>query len=217
MSSNSSRDVGALIMMRAKALLAIAGLLMLVALNGCSSLKLGPDQQVTPISLELRQQYESALATMTKGDYQGALPNLLAVAAAMPERAGPHFNLGIAYYRSGQTDDAMAALRVAVGLNPEMAAAYNLIGILERQAGDFEASREAYEESISVDPEYANAELNLAILYDIYLRQPEQALLHYARFMDLSEGDDDTVAQWITDLKLRIKKQANEAADGETS
>ncbi|MBI1195911.1 MAG: tetratricopeptide repeat protein [Gammaproteobacteria bacterium] len=196
----------------------IALLISMTALSGCSSLTLEQARQPesAALSAETLQRYKRALAMMAKADYQHALPDLNAVIDIWPDRAGPRFNLGIAYYHLDRIDDAMASLQSAVKLDPDLAAAHNLIGILERQAGAFDASRKAYERAIKADSKYANAELNLAILYDIYLRRPEDALTHYDRFMALNDGHDDAVAQWVTDLKTRIKKQADKAADGRT-
>lgn len=187
-------------------------------LTGCSTMTIEQGDQaiVSAAMAEMQKRYQTALAAMAKGEYAKALTGLQTVAEAWPERAGPRFNLGVAFYHLGRDDEAKSSLQDAVGIDPELAAAYNLIGILDRRAGAFDASRKAYEQAIDTDPKYANAELNLAILYDIYLLQPKQALRHYDRFMALNGGEDDTVAQWVTDLKLRIKKQADKAADGRT-
>lgn len=204
---------------RSSGLVAVVLSLMLAALSGCSSLSFDLGQKPAPAAMapDLLGQYKAALAMMAKGDYQEALPNLKTAVAALPDRPGPHFNLGIAQYHTGNLKDAMASLQYTVDVDPEMAAAHNLMGIIKREAGEFDTARKSYEQALDADPDYANAELNLAILYDIYLRRPEQALLHYNRFMDLKDGHDDTVAQWVTDLKLRIKKVADKAADGKTS
>ncbi len=197
-----------------RSLYGLAFILLAVSIlqTGCSTLGHGQAPQNTlKLSDPLQQQYHSALKLMAAEKYLDAIPMLKAVAAARPDLASPYVNLGISYRNIGRLDDAMSSFEEAISRRPELAAAHNLIGILKRQAGDFEGARKAYEASIDAQSDYANAELNLGILHDIYLRNPQEALVHYQRYAKLTDAQDETVAQWVTDLQQRIKNQSAKA------
>ena len=57
---------------------------------------------------------------------------------------------------------------------------------------------------VQVDPNYANAYLNLGVLCELYLQQPERALQAYERYLELSPSPDARVNAWVSELKKRI-------------
>jgi tetratricopeptide (TPR) repeat protein len=69
--------------------------------------------------------------------------------------------------------------------------------------GQLGKAREAYEQAIALDPDYALALLNLGILYDVYLWDGRRALELYDRYLSLSQGGDDKVKKWASDLRNR--------------
>ena len=70
--------------------------------------------------------------------------------------------------------------------DPPGAGHFNRLGIAYRQAGRFADARAAYEQAIAADPALADAECNLAILFDLYLDDPEAALPHFERYQALT-------------------------------
>jgi len=144
-----------------------------------------------------------ALDLMRSGDYATAIPVLHTFIGNHPELAGPYINLGIAYQQSGDNKAALAALDKAVELNPDNATAYLQRGILLRERGDFDSALEAYDKALALQPDYALVHRNIGILYDLYLQQPEQALAHYRRYLELLAKPDKTVNNWVIDLQRR--------------
>ncbi len=69
--------------------------------------------------------------------------------------------------------------------------------------------------ALELQPDYADAHLNLGILLELYLQQPQAALEHYARYHQLEGDQDKRVNLWITDLKRRLsaRERGTEAAD----
>ncbi|MBI3367593.1 MAG: hypothetical protein HY021_03830, partial [Burkholderiales bacterium] len=90
---------------------------------------------------------------------------------------------------------------------PGTPAAANAEGIAQREAGRFAQARAAYERAIAIDARFAPAQLNLGILWDLYLHDSAKALAQYDAFQALM-GNDATVAKWIADLKNRKPPQA---------
>ena len=165
------------------------------------------------VNAESRQLYQQALAALRAGRYAEAERGLLAVVQREPTLAGPHANLGILYSHNGKPDKAIESLRQAIQLNPDRAAYYNELGMVYRREGKFDEARHSYSKAVEVDATYANAQLNLGILYDLYLHDPEKALQHYERYRELAPGEAAMVTKWIADLQQR--GHASESAKGE--
>ena len=138
----------------------------------------------------------------------------MALTQRAPELSGPHANLGVVYHRSGRTKEAIEALNRAIALNPRRAVYYNELGIIHRQEGKFDDARRAYRKALDTDPDYALAHLNIAILYDLYLQEPKQALPHYQRYQQLLPAEDKTVTKWIIELQRRTHSAESTPAKG---
>jgi len=167
-----------------------------------------------PVSPALQQAYDQALAHLRAGRDKEAEQALLALTLRAPELSGPHANLGVVYHRSGRTKEAIEALNRAIALNPRRAVYYNELGIINRQEGKFDDARRAYRKALDTDPDYALAHLNIAILYDLYLQEPKQALPHYQRYQQLLPAEDKTVTKWIIELQRRTHSAESTPAKG---
>jgi tetratricopeptide (TPR) repeat protein len=156
-----------------------------------------------PVRPELQQAYDQALAQMKAGHFKEAEQRLLALTRQAPELSGPYANLGLLYQRAGRNIEAIAALERAISITPKRAVYYNELGILYRREGKFDMAGKQYRKALDVDPDYAPAHLNVAILYDLYLQEPKEALPHYQRYQVLVPAEADTVKKWIIDLERR--------------
>lgn len=97
----------------------------------------------------------------------------------------------------------LAALQAAVDKTPGSAQLLNQLGIAQRQAGQFDAARKSYEAAIAADAKHLNAQLNLAILLDLYLGDVAAAQAQYQRCLELSPGDATQLNRWMAELKGR--------------
>ena len=165
-----------------------------------------------PVSPALQQAYDQALAHLKAGRDKEAEQGLLALVQRAPELSGPHANLGVLYRRGGRTKEAIEALDRAVRLNPRRAAYYNELGIIYRQEGKFDDARRQYLKAIEADADHAWANLNIAILYDLYLQDPKKALPHYQRYQQLLPQEDSMVTKWIIDLQRRTRPAPTKTA-----
>lgn len=167
-----------------------------IGISACSTLGQKPDF-TSP-------DYETARSLMENGQYQQAIPLLQSVNTSKPELAEPYINLGIALRANGQPDEALKALETAVKLDAGNPASHHQLGILYRQMGMFDESLAAYKKALKLDRKYALAHRNIGILYDLYLQQPDQALIHYKKYLELATEPDKQVSNWIIDLQRRI-------------
>lgn len=156
-----------------------------------------------PVSPQAQRAYDEARRAMRANRMADAERGFKAVSQAYPELGGPHANLGVIYRRAGKLPESIAELETAVLSNPKQPVFHNQLGISYREAGKFKQARESYEKAIDLDDKYAAAMLNLGILNDLYLAEPERALSLYERYLALTPGGDANVTKWIADLKNR--------------
>lgn len=149
--------------------------------------------------------FQEALALMKGRRHAEAQAAFLALTRDFPELSGPQTDLGILYAQARQHDLAIASLERAVKANPANAVAHNWLGTLHREKGDLLGAEQDYRRAIAARPDYAPAWLNLAILYDVALHRPREALATYQEYQRKFGQDDLIVAAWIRDLEARLQ------------
>lgn len=165
-----------------------------------------PEPVVLPEPIDLNlQSYEKALSALKTGDTALAVELLENVIAVAPNYQHIFTNLGLAYFKQENYDQAEQAFLLALESDTRNATAYNHLGIIKRIQGKFGQAKQSYEKAIAFDPDYANAYLNLGVLYDIYLQDLEMALRQYEKYQTLITKRNESVATWIIDIQRRIK------------
>jgi tetratricopeptide (TPR) repeat protein len=159
-----------------------------------------------PIPPEATQQFERALTLLGAGDLGPAEAEFKRLSQAYPDYSGPLTNLGIVYLKTGKLADAEKTLKAATQRGEPSAAAFNQLGIAYRRLGRFKEADEAYSQSIKIDPNYALAHLNLGVLCDMYLNQPQRALEAFERYLQLTPNPDARVPTWVKELQGRVGK-----------
>ena len=155
------------------------------------------------ISPEVQADFDAALLLLQQERYQQGIELLQRVTERAPGIAAAHIDLGIAYARAGQLEEAEASLLRALALNPRHPVAHNEMGMLCRRTGRFQAARGHYEAALAAYPDFHYARRNLAVLCDIYLGDLQCALDHYERYVE-SAPEDSEAAMWIADLRNRL-------------
>ncbi len=130
------------------------------------------------------------------------------LSVAYPQFAGPQVNLGLLYLRESRLPEAETALEAALERNPANVVAGNELGIVERKLGKFAEAEAAYQRTIAAEPNYAPAHLNLGVLYDLYLAQPQKALDEFQRYLEIA-GENKQVAGWVVELRKRVGAPAS--------
>lgn len=162
------------------------------------------DAPPSPLSIEQQVAFDRGVAALADGNGVVAVEVFSQLGQQLPKIAAMQANLGSAYMLQGNGEQAIAAYLRAVALQPGLAVAYVRLGVLFRRANRLQDAEKAYKAALAGEPDNRLAHLNLGILYDLYLRQPAQALQHYERFQTLSDSEDAEVALWIADLKQRL-------------
>ena len=160
-----------------------------------------------PIDAATQRAFDDALRLMRAGRNDEAERALRALAQTRAELGGVHANLGLIYRQAGKATESVAAFEQAVRVSPEQAVFHNQLGIAYRQQGQFKPAQVAYERAIALDASYAAAQLNLAILHDMYLGDSARALELYERYLALPTQKDAAVTKWVAELKNRKPEQ----------
>lgn len=159
-------------------------------------------------SRALRGDFAEALAHMDNQRWSQARQALQAIVATEPNLSTPWLNLGIVWVELNEPDQARAAFERALASNPLNVDAYNRLAALERREGQFSEAEKLYQDALAVWPHSVASHKNLGVLYDLYLGNWPQALLHYEAaqyIVEQTKGEPDRqLAGWIIDLQRRI-------------
>jgi tetratricopeptide (TPR) repeat protein len=164
--------------------------------------------QSVDASPEVRADYQTAVGMLEDQRYEAGIALLRGVIERAPDMAAAHINLGIAYERVDDLENAEASLREALELNPQHPVAWNELGLVQRAQGKLTEARKSYETALARFPDYHYAHRNLAILCDLYLGDAACALEHYEAYQRL-DPDDEEVGRWIVDLRNRAGREEN--------
>ncbi len=175
-----------------------------LALAGCASAPEAPPEEIHPPPVEAMAQFEAALKAMLAEDYATAEPMLESLVATWPDLSGPALNLGILYSATGRDPEAEAVFRGLIAEDAHNAVVWSELAIVLRRGGDFPGADEAYARALELQPDYARAWRNRGVLLDLYLQEPEEALMHYERYAELTGGSDQQVEKWIAELRMRL-------------
>ncbi len=158
-----------------------------------------------PVAIPPRaaQQYTQALQLMKSGRNSDAELEFKQLIAAYPQFAGPQLNLGLLYLHDSRLSEAEAAFKAALTLTPSNPVAGDELGIVERKLGKFSDAEAAYLRAITSEPNYAPAHLNLGVLYDLYMAEPQKALEQFERYIEIA-GENKQVAGWVVELRKRV-------------
>jgi tetratricopeptide (TPR) repeat protein len=156
-----------------------------------------------PVPAEANELFEQALELVRQGRPADAELVFKRLTESFPQLTGPELNLGLLYLQSSRLPEAEAAFKSALERNPENPVAGNELGIVERKLGKFAEAEAAYQRTIAAEPNYAPAYLNLGVLYDLYLAEPQKALEQFEHYLQLA-GENKQVSGWVIELRKRV-------------
>lgn len=148
--------------------------------------------------------FEQGIKALSQQDYSSARMIFMELISRYPGLAGPYMNLALIEYNLGNFADSQQLVDKVIEINQQMAQAYNLRAQLRLKQDKISAAREDYLQAISISPAYKTAHYNLALLYDIYLQDIEQAIRHYQVYLELEETADERTRDWLSHLKSTL-------------
>lgn len=161
-------------------------------------------QNPQKLSEQVDVNFRAAVLAMQQKNWDFAEATLKQLAEKNTKLSGIHLNLGIVYRNKGATEKAANEFNLAINTNMKNVDAYNQLAVLKREAGDFTTAETLYQKALGIWPFYPEGHKNIAILYDLYLGKPEQALPHYQAYQQLLSAPDKQVDSWIADVQRRL-------------
>jgi len=174
-----------------------------VAASNVAAAATAPQATAAPVPERAAAQYAEALQLMKDGKAVDAELEFKQLTLAYPEYAGPQLNLGLIYLQSARLAEAQSAFAAVLERNPGNSVAANELGITDRKLGQFKAAEASYLKALAAEPDYAAAHLNLGVLYDLYLGEPQKALEEFERYVAIA-GENKQVAGWVAELHKRV-------------
>lgn len=174
-----------------------------------------PYYQVAPkVSETVQVQFQAAVAAIEQKNWNTAETSLVSITNSNPNLSGAWLNLGVVYHVKGDLPKAKSALERAVKANSMNVDAYAYLALVEREQGDFSSAQNHLEKALSVWPFFADGHKNLAILFDLYMNQPEKALPHYLAYQQLlkernlspeaKQTETKQIDSWVADIQRRL-------------
>lgn len=157
----------------------------------------------TPVPPAAAQAFDAAVGHLLAGNTLSAEAAFKTLARDYPALPGPTVNLALVYRQLNYPADEEAMLAQAVKKWPQFAPGHHQQGLWLRRRGRFAEADAAYARAIAADPGYLAAHYDRAVLNDIYLQRPEQALIAYEQYQSLLPQPDPQIGRWIVDLRRR--------------
>ncbi|MBV8063858.1 MAG: tetratricopeptide repeat protein [Nevskia sp.] len=171
-----------------------------------------PAAAKAPDKGDAEQRFQQALQLMKGKKPQEARDAFAKLAQDFPQYAGPLNDLGVLQAQGKQRDQAIASFARAASVNAQDDFAWGWLGILYRENGDYGRSEQAYQKAIALKSGNPITHLNLGILYDAYLRRPQDALAQYREYQRIAGKDSKPiVAAWINELQDGLPQAAGKA------
>jgi|GEM_PF-1629240 len=113
-----------------------------------------------------------------------------------PNVAQSHFNLGIAYLKSGMYKEAIESLKQATKINPDDAKSHKTLGYVYMNLYMYEEAIGALKVVIKRDPDYAMSYYNLGFVYNVS-NDKDSALEQYEILKSLDSELADKIFKLI--------------------
>lgn len=148
-----------------------------------------------------RELYRTGITALYNDELSSARHIFTGFIRQHPDLAGAYSNLALIEYKQEKFEEAIKLTDKAISLNPDQAQAYHIRAQSYVKLGKIHEARADYTKAVELKPDYIQAQYNLALLYDIYLQDIENAIKHYELYMALNKKQDQATVDWISHLK----------------
>jgi len=150
-----------------------------------------------------RSTFVVASGLLRDGDLKGARTQFKKLTEKYQKLSGPWVKLGAIAEKREKYDEAANYYEKAIDVNENNVNAYIALGLLQRRQGQFTDAQNTYIKALNVWNDFPEAHLDLAILYDLYLNEPEAAQKHYEAYYFLTSERDEKVHKWLVEVRRR--------------
>ena len=147
--------------------------------------------------------YIEARRAFKAKNYASAQANLESLVSEDRSLSGPWVMLGDIALAQEDADKAELHFREAISVNPNNINAKLRLARLLRLKGEYIDAQNVYAEALAIWPDFPEGHLNLAILYDLYMNKPLQAQQHMESYQFLTDGKNEQVKAWLSEIRMR--------------
>jgi Flp pilus assembly protein TadD len=105
-----------------------------------------------------------------------------------PDKARPHYNLGVALASRGRFEEAIGHFSEALRIKPDYAVAHNNLGNVLASQGKIGEAVVHYSHALRIDPDHAKAHNNLGLALASQ-GKPEEAMGHFSEALRITPDD----------------------------
>lgn len=158
------------------------------------------------VPLTVIKKYQSALLFMGDKQWQAATNIFDEIIVQHPELSGSYVNKAIIFQQQNKDTLAFEQVEKAILANDTNPYAHHLKGQLLKEQGKFERAEQSYKKALDIWPNYADAQLNMAILLELYRGKLQRAYAFYQSYLTL-QPDDEKVKRWLAALNIKLKRE----------
>lgn len=155
------------------------------------------------VPAEAKSIFVSANNSLQEGDLAGANSSFTMLTEKFPTLSGPWLKLGVIAEKQDRYPEAIKHYKKAISVNRNNVNAYMALGLIQRKQGYFYDAFQTYLDALNVWKDFPEAHLNLAILYDLYLNNAEEAQKHYEAYNFLTGQKEEKVQKWLAEVRHR--------------
>ncbi len=123
-----------------------------------------------------------------------------------PNSGRYHRDLGEAQYETKAWSAAEASLARAAEYDPKDDTAWTGLARARTQLKKYAPAAEAYEKAAELRPKDADLQILLGAYYQEFLKDPEKAIQHYNKYLQLG-GDAADVEEWMNEAQAEIDRK----------
>jgi len=162
-------------------------------------------KRLADVPVQVLAQYKQALLLMKNKKWQAAEELFDQLLISQPQLSGAYVNKALIGVHEDDLKRANKHLNKALTVNPINPYAHQLKGQVARLNGQFPQAEKSYLEALRIWPDYPEAQINLAILLELYRGRLLDARKYYTSYLVL-QPDDVQVQRWLAGVEIKIKR-----------
>ena len=162
-------------------------------------------QRLVDVPASVLDQYQQAISQMKNQQWQAANSLFDKVIAAEPQLSGAYVNKAIIAINQQQLAQADALLAQAIAVNNNNPYAHQIKANIARRQGQYAQAEQGYLTALTLWPQYPQAQLNLAILLELYRGKLLQARQYYLAYL-ANKSNDEQAKRWLAGVEIKIQR-----------
>jgi tetratricopeptide (TPR) repeat protein len=163
------------------------------------------DIRLAKVPKSIISQYQQAIELMRSQQWQAADNLFDNVIASQPQLSGAYVNKALIALAQDDIVSANIQLNKAILVNADNPYAHQIKAKLLRTQGQYEQAEQHYRTALAIWPQYPEAQVNLAILLELYRGKYVEARQYYLAYLANQPGSDQA-KRWLAGVEIKIQR-----------